>query len=247
MWALDRWLCGLAKGSFFGRKKVNLDGLDHWKTWMWKNEKTRSNQPPWCGRNIMVWGMLFPSGKIFVNFLTSTVYQPFLQICDLPIIYDMIGDDFIFQQDNCSVHVSESSQKLLEERRISLLNWRARPGPGPLPKNRFVLEKRVEEAVLDKNLQGCEKLLKMCCWMPHRIALALKKSGNKILLLTIFAKKRKGFEKIWARMRRWFKVVWKPLSRTVQRCPHVRTKQHKNQRSTAVLNSTWCKTSFSTI
>ena len=115
------------KVVFSDEKKVNLDGLDHWKTWMWKNEKTRSKQPPWCGRNIMVWGMLFPSGKIFVNFLTSTVYQPFLQICDLPIIYDMIGDDFIFQQDNCSVHVSESSQKLLEERRISLLNWRARP------------------------------------------------------------------------------------------------------------------------
>ncbi len=55
--------------------------------------------------------------------VTSTIYQQFLQKCVLPVINDIMGDGFIFQQDNCSVHnCSESCQNFFEERRISLLN-----------------------------------------------------------------------------------------------------------------------------
>ena len=74
--------------------------------------------------------MLFPSGKVFCETnngrVTSTVYQQFPQNCALLVIYDMMRDDFIFEQDNCSVHVSESSQNFFEERGVSLLNWPAR-------------------------------------------------------------------------------------------------------------------------
>ena len=49
----------------------------------------------------------------------------------------------------------------------------------PQPRNRLQLEQRVEEALFDINLQDFEKLKKLCCSMPHRIALVLEKSGNK--------------------------------------------------------------------
>ncbi len=78
----------------------------------------------------MVLGKLAPSRIALVKKIhgrvSSTLYQQFLQNYTLPVINDIMEDDFIFQQDNCSVHVSESFQKFFEERRISLLNWPAR-------------------------------------------------------------------------------------------------------------------------
>ena len=74
---------------------------------------------------------------------------------------------------DCSVHVSESSQNLFEERGISLLNCPARsPDHNPMDnvwsllleavynepqaKSWLEMEQRVEEAVLDIKVQSCE-------------------------------------------------------------------------------------------
>ncbi len=44
----------------------------------------------------------------------------------LSAVFDLTGDDFIPQQDNCSIHVATSSLNLLEEKGIALLDWLAR-------------------------------------------------------------------------------------------------------------------------
>ncbi len=78
----------------------------------------------------MVLGRLASSRIAFVKKIhgrvISTAYQQFLQNYALPVRNDIMEDDSIFQQDNYSVHASESSQKLFEERRISLLHEPAR-------------------------------------------------------------------------------------------------------------------------
>ena len=53
---------------------------------------------------------------------------------------------------------------------------------GPQLRSRLELEQRVEEAVLEINVQSCKKLKKLCCSMPHRIALVLKKVEIKFLI-----------------------------------------------------------------
>ena len=52
----------------------------------------------------------------------------------------------------------------------------------PQPRNRLKLEQQVEETLLDINLQGSEKLKKLCCSMLHRIALVLKKVEIKFIV-----------------------------------------------------------------
>ena len=117
-WAADRvdW----QKVVIFRTKKGQLRRPDHWKTWMWKNEKLDRNNRQGGGGSIMFCGMLFFRNKFCETFLT--VYQHLLQNCAMSVIYDKIGDSFIFQQDNCNVQVSESIQKFFEEQGISRLN-----------------------------------------------------------------------------------------------------------------------------
>ena len=117
----ERWIADRVDSQkivFSDEKTFKLDGPDDWKTWMLEKEKLDRNNRQGGGGGIMVWEMLFPSGIIFVKkvdgSLTSIVYQQFLQNCALPVIYDMMGDDFVIQQDNCSVHVSGSSQSFTQ-------------------------------------------------------------------------------------------------------------------------------------
>ena len=44
----------------------------------------------------------------------------------IPIIGDLIGDDFVLQQGNCSVHVSSKTLEFLEGAGIEMLPWPSR-------------------------------------------------------------------------------------------------------------------------
>ena len=44
----------------------------------------------------------------------------------IPIIRDLIGDDFVIQQDNCSVHVLSKTLEFLEGAGIEVLPWPSR-------------------------------------------------------------------------------------------------------------------------
>ena len=93
------------------KKKFNLDGPDNWKSWTEEKSKILLNKRQCGGGSIMVWGMLFPAGQIFVKKMTGRVnseaYIKMLKEYAIPVIRDILGEDFIVQQDNCSVHVSK--------------------------------------------------------------------------------------------------------------------------------------------
>ena len=58
--------------------------------------------------------------------MTADVYINLLKNKGLPFIKKCAGRGFIFQQDNCSIHVAKKSKKYFEEAKISLLEWPAR-------------------------------------------------------------------------------------------------------------------------
>ena len=78
----------------------------------------------------MVWGMIFPTGQIFVKKMTGRVnseaYIKMLKEYPIPIIRDILGEDFILLQDNCSVHVSKKTSDFLNEHGIETLDWPTR-------------------------------------------------------------------------------------------------------------------------
>ena len=84
-----------------------------------------------CG--IMVWGMMSPSEIISVTRIngriTAKPYRSMVSSFALPAIFDLMGNCFILQQDNCSVHVARSTLNFFEEKGIALLDWPAR-NPG---------------------------------------------------------------------------------------------------------------------
>jgi hypothetical protein len=75
----------------------------------------------------MVWGAFCSYGKLSLAFpstkMNSQEYQGVLKDNLLPFLRSRRRISFTFQQDNASVHVSNSTKAWLEERHIVKLDW----------------------------------------------------------------------------------------------------------------------------
>ena len=79
------------------------------------------------GGGVMVWEMLFPSGRLPLHEVKSNLdskkYCHLLDSFALPRIEEEYDRDFILQQDNAPPHASEATQFFLEEKGVSALDW----------------------------------------------------------------------------------------------------------------------------
>jgi len=77
----------------------------------------------------MVWAGFSSSGKLDIAILEgkqdSKAYQTTLENHLLPEAKDIAEDNFIFQQDNASIHYSNSSKDWFKQNNINLLEWPA--------------------------------------------------------------------------------------------------------------------------
>ena len=91
----------------------------------------------------MVRAILLPTGEISVKKVTGKIksdeYIETLREEAIPIIRDLIGDDFVLQQDNCSVHVLSKTLEFLEGAAIEVLPWPSRSLDLNLIENVWVL------------------------------------------------------------------------------------------------------------
>ena len=55
--------------------------------------------------------------------LDSTAYQQVLEKHMLTDVAALIGDDFVFQQDNVPIHMSRSTRQWLRQHDVTLLDW----------------------------------------------------------------------------------------------------------------------------
>ena len=77
----------------------------------------------------MVWGIILPCGKLFVKRLVgnqkSSDYKNLMSSYAVPLIRESMGNNFILQQDNCTIHVSKEMKDFFQKENIKLLQWPA--------------------------------------------------------------------------------------------------------------------------
>ena len=113
-----RWLTthvDFKKVIFTDEKRFKCDGPDEWCTWSRWGEPVVLNKRQMGGGWVMVWGIIFINGNIWLEWLkgrqNSESYKQLLDEKLQPRIRREMWNDFILQQGNCSIHVS----KLLKE------------------------------------------------------------------------------------------------------------------------------------
>ena len=81
------------------------------------------------GGGVMIWGMLLPDGYIHLERLDGRIdSRKYIKMMkkEKPFIEQrMNGKDYLFQQDNCSVHKSKLSMEWLENNNIDVISWPA--------------------------------------------------------------------------------------------------------------------------
>ncbi|RHY27095.1 hypothetical protein DYB32_007052 [Aphanomyces invadans] len=116
---------------FSDEKKWNLDGPDGLKSYrhcIGREQKavfSRQNG----GGSLMVWGGIWADGETVLAFLdgsqNSHDYVYTLSEYLLPSAHLRFGTDFVFQQDNASIHTSVVTKEFLREENIAAVDWPA--------------------------------------------------------------------------------------------------------------------------
>lgn len=127
----SRFQLGIIQIIFSDEKKFNLDGPDSFNSYWHDLRKAPLNfsKRNFGGGRLMVWGAFSAAGKLelaFVSFrVNSQEYQDMLQGHLVPFIRRFRRRQFTFQQDNASIHVSQSSMAWFQQKKIKVLDWPA--------------------------------------------------------------------------------------------------------------------------
>jgi transposase len=186
---------------FSDEKRFSFDGPDSWATYAREIEPVRKNRRQQGGGSIMMWGVILSSGEVFLEEVSerinSDVYINLLKNKGLPFIKERAGEDFIFQQDNCAIHVSKKSKEFFQKEGIRLLEWPSRSPDlnpienvwqmlseviydGPEIKTKAQLRERIalakDRVVTEKNDVLCGLFTNYC----NRLIELIEKKGTKI-------------------------------------------------------------------
>jgi len=116
---------------FSDEKKFNLDGPDgmqyYWHDIRKENETCFSRQQG--GGSIMVWGAFSAKGTSQLAILdgrqTAEMYVDTLSEYMLPFAHQNYGLDYIFQQDNASIHTASVTREFFCDMNIEVMSWPA--------------------------------------------------------------------------------------------------------------------------
>ena len=134
VWAAEKvsWVDKWETVVFSDEKKFNLDGPDG-NQYYWhdlRKEPQYFSKRQMGGGSCMVWGAFGYHGTSEIVFISgrqrSTNYVNTLEMHLLPFGDTICGHEWIFQQDNASIHSSHQTKTWLEENRIEVLDWPAR-------------------------------------------------------------------------------------------------------------------------
>ena len=178
--------------------KINIHGSDgrRW-TWRRRGQQLRQKHVTQTVKHdkcVMVWGCFSSAGvgEIFIieDTLNSARYIRILSSFMLPSARQLIGKNFVFQQDNDPKHTAKNTKAWLKDKNIECLDWPAQsPDLNPIENLWAELKKKIRAKNL-KNISELTSCLKEC-WssiseeyckklvdsMPNRIDQVINNKG----------------------------------------------------------------------
>ena len=151
---------------FSDEKKFNFDGPDSWCSWMDSNHKCSRNRRQMGGGSVMVWAGLLPNGHIIIKRLIgrydSKKYIDFLSTHVKSKLDDELGEEnYIFQQDNASIHTSAYAMTWLPNNFPQILEWES-----------------IEEACNQLMAEKRDTLIGLIRNVPKRLLDVIRKKGT---------------------------------------------------------------------
>lgn len=118
-------------------KRFSLDGPDCHKSWSKKGKKQRRNRRQQGGASLQFWGMILPNGELILSELhqrsKSSDYIELLSDFVKPILDSKCGENYLFQQDNCSIHTSKKVYDWMRQNNFRFMTWPSRsPDMSPI-------------------------------------------------------------------------------------------------------------------
>ena len=117
------------KVIFSDEKLFTVHGSDCYYAWLDKNMSPRRVRQVVRSPGLMIWAMIMPNGLLAYEIMKgrqkSEDYIRILESKALPIAKLNCGEDFIFQQDNCPIHVSKKCKDFFLKSKVKVLDWPA--------------------------------------------------------------------------------------------------------------------------
>jgi hypothetical protein len=117
---------------FTDETRFSLDGPDHDMSWQRPGHRRKRPRRQQGGGGILIRGMLLPSGELHYTEVAGTInsakYIKLVKEFALPRLEALLNDNWLWQQDNATSHISAASHNFLEQKGVRLLG---RPAKSP--------------------------------------------------------------------------------------------------------------------
>lgn len=112
---------------FTDEKYFTLNGSDSYYCWIRGNKSPYGIKKVLRAPGLMVWGMVMSNGLLSYEIMkgkqNSKKYIDIIKNKAVPIIKLNLRGHWIFQQDNCPIHVSREAQNYFKNENIDCLKW----------------------------------------------------------------------------------------------------------------------------
>ena len=186
---------------FSDEKRFSLNGCDFFYTWIHSKQSPKRIRKVVRSPCVMVWAMVSPNGLISFRILKGNQnaenYINIIKNVVIPMAKLNLGKEYIYQHDNCPIHVATKTKNFSSASNLKVLDW---PAHSPdlniienlwqiismkvydteAPKNIKELKKRIEMVINDMNVTGFYQVRNLYNSIRGRLCDVILRRGERI-------------------------------------------------------------------